>query len=247
MEITPEILGEAKAHAMEAIARSELRLEPYPHIYVEDILPGDFFRVLLEHLPETDCYRPFVESGRVSEDYDPRRLVIFHHEDDLGRLPVGLAQFWESFFICFHQDDFARTLFEKFSDQLAYLFQPAPGGEVPTIQLHKEVMLIRDLEGYCLGPHTDTPPKVVTVLFYLPKDESRPDLGTAIYLPKDRDFALCGGEHYSFDEFDHVATQPYVPNRLLSFVCGEQSFHGVEPIKAGQGWRNLILYDLKIV
>jgi hypothetical protein len=247
MEITSEAMSAAKAHAMEAIAASEVRLDPYPHIYVENVLPEDFYAALLAQLPDTDCYKPFVESGRVTADYDPRRLVIFHHDDDLGRLAKEQRDFWEAFFTCFHEDDFARVLFEKFQAELAYLFEPAAGGDVPTVRLHKEVMLIRDLEGYGLGPHTDTPPKVVTVLFYLPRDERRPDLGTAIYLPKDREFGLYGGEHYDFELFDQAATMPFVPNRLLSFVCGDQSFHGVEPIKPGDGWRDLVLYDLKVV
>ncbi len=247
MEMTPEILSAAKAHAMEAIADAEPRLDPYPHIYVENILPADFYAGLIERLPDTASYRPFVQSGRVTEDYDPRRLVIFNNDEDLGRLQPGQRDFWEAFFLCFQQDDFARALYGKFQTELAYLFEPAADGKAPTIRLHKEVMLIRDLEGYALGPHTDTQPKVVTVLFYLPSDESRPDLGTAIYLPKDRAFSLRGGEHYDFAEFDHVATKSYLPNRLLSFVCGDQSFHGVEPIKPGQGWRDLVLYDLKVI
>ena len=42
-----------------------------------------------------------------------------------------------------------------------------------------------DLTNYALGPHTDAVSKVVTLLIYLPQDDSQARYGTSIYAPKD--------------------------------------------------------------
>ena len=44
--------------------------------------------------------------------------------------------------------------------------------------------LVKDLQKYKLGVHTDTVHKFVTFLFYIPKDNSNSNLGTTLYKPK---------------------------------------------------------------
>jgi hypothetical protein len=127
----------------------------------------------------------------------------------------------------------------KFAPFLNQRFQGQSG-----MRFHDEALLVQDTTRYQLGPHTDAPRKVVTLLFYLPPDESQRHLGTSIYLPKDRDFRCPGGPHHPHDRFDRVWTMPFLPNSLFAFFKNDVSFHGVEPVLDAGCRRWLLLYDI---
>jgi FkbM family methyltransferase len=104
-----------------------------------------------------------------------------------------------------------------------------------------DTLLIRDKKGYQISPHTDTPAKVVSALFYLPKKEHK-GAGTNIYIPKQEGLTCKSGMHYSFDDFEKVKGFPYKPNSLLVFLRTDNSFHGVEPSPCE---RNVLLYNIR--
>jgi hypothetical protein len=105
--------------------------------------------------------------------------------------------------------------------------------------------VVQDRTNYVLGPHTDSPLKVVSFLFYLPADAALPHLGTSMYVPKDPSFTCPGGPHHAFENFDRLLTIPYVPNTLFGFMKTPNAFHGVEPITDENVERALLLYDIK--
>lgn len=109
--------------------------------------------------------------------------------------------------------------------------------------LRADTRFVRDGEGYAIGPHTDGWNKVVSLLFYLPRDESDRDLGTSVYEPLQPGF-ICNGEtHHPFDRFRRVWTAPFVPNSMFGFVRTGNSFHGVERV-ARPVERNVLLYNI---
>jgi hypothetical protein len=91
------------------------------------------------------------------------------------------------------------------------------------------IQLCRDFGGYCIGPHTDGRKETQTILFYLPKDGSKSELGTSVYVPKDKTFTCDGSKHHDFDKFDKLFTAEYKPNTCFGFIRSDNSFHGVEP------------------
>src|SRR5205809_1120171 len=117
-------------------------------------------------------------------------------------------------------------------------------GEQP--EFGDEALLVNDHTDYSLGPHTDTPSKVVSVLFYLPGDDRLEKHGTSLYVPRKPGFTCQGGPHYLFDGFERVATMPFLPNTMFAFVKTDHSFHGVEPIADAAISRYLLLYDLRV-
>ena len=90
--------------------------------------------------------------------------------------------------------------------------------------------LLRDTTAYGIGPHSDHPGKVMTLLFYLSGGEKTESLGTSFYVPKQEGFACKTGRHYSYEEFNRYKTYSYAPNAVLSFMRTDTSFHGVEVI-----------------
>jgi hypothetical protein len=137
---------------------------------------------------------------------------------------------------------FGQVVAQKFLECLVERF-----GDVRNRRFHDEAMIVSDGTTYALGPHTDNPLKVVSLLFYLPADESLAPLGTAIYVPRTPGFVSTGAEPYHrFEDFRRVATMPYLPNTLFAFPKTPNSFHGVEPISNPGVRRDLLLYDIKV-
>ncbi len=105
-----------------------------------------------------------------------------------------------------------------------------------------DLRFVRDRKGYCIPPHTDKVSKVISLLFYLPADDSLKEYGTGIFVPNEKGFSCKEGKHHSFTEFTEVWRAPFMPNTCFGFVRNDISFHGVKPI--GDVVRNTLLYNI---
>lgn len=211
--------------------------EPFPTINIDNVFPDEFYQQILKHTIPTDCLQTLGELGRVPKNsYKDRKLVVL--EPKMLILSNELRQFWEPFSIWMYTD-FLRIVLEKFSKLIYQRFNNVVPKIIP------ETLYIRDTGGYKLGPHTDSLEKVITLLIYLPNDDSSSEFGTSIYQHKDASFRCTGGPHYEPENFYRISTVNFVPNRLFGFFKTNNSFHGVEEIPAGVE-RNLLIYDLKV-
>lgn len=98
--------------------------------------------------------------------------------------------------------------------------------------------LLRDFDGYRIKPHPDGQPRVVTLMFYLPEDDSRPDLGTSVYEDRGKLADLVGRRYKEVYRF------PFLHNSLAVFAVNDlpqkRSMHGRELVTT-KGERNSIL------
>jgi hypothetical protein len=228
--------SDVELHAAYKVANAPLNEFPYPHFYVENIFPADFYATLQAMLPEPADMRP-IEQVRPVKGYK-ERFVLDLGSDQVACLPRSKHAFWQEMRAWLIAGRFSSVVAAKFGKQLNERF-----GEEHT-EFYDEALLVQDITNYSLGPHTDAPRKVITLLFYLPKDESQKHLGTSLYVPKNSDFACPGGPHYPHDRFDRVWTMPFMPNALFAFAKTDRSFHGVEPIADEDCRRWLLLYDV---
>ena len=198
---------------IDRIMSTPLIEQPFPHIYLKDVFSDSFYAELLKNLEVP--YIPISEARDIA-GY-PERSV---HDP---------------------KSDFWQALDGKMRDgRLKSALCAKLGRYAPTFR--DETLLIKDIAGYNIGPHTDSPHKVLTAIFYLPKDDSMPEAGTSIYVPKQRGVQCAGERHYFFEDFNRVSTMPYVPNSMFAFLKNTVSFHGVEP---HDGTRNTLLYDIR--
>ena len=228
-------------HVLYRITNEPVRTHPFPHLYVRDVFPQDFYRELRAHLPPADAFRNLKALGRVSADYPDTRQVFPVTPDNVQALGEPFATFWTWVAQQFLTGDFLRSMLLRFAPFLGQRWPSLDG-----LRFHDEALIVRDSSTYALEPHTDTLKKVLSFLFYLPADGERAHLGTAIYTPKDPDFVCATGQHYPFDRFHLVTTMPYLPNSLFAFVRTGNSFHGVEPVAEADVQRELLLYDIKV-
>ncbi len=225
------------------IASAPIRGFPYPHIYVSDVFPKDFYTALQKNMPDPAAMVP-IEKARGLKGYDERFVLDLSEEHHLGgehlnALPEDKRKFWQEFSGWLLTGRLMDLLLAKFKPFVDQRFKGVAG-----IEYYNESLLVQDVTKYALGPHSDSKRKVITLLFYLPKDLSQSHLGTSMYVPKDPAVNYMSGQHYTFEKFDRIVTMPFNPNSLFAFVKTDNSFHGVEPVLDPDIRRWLLLYDV---
>jgi len=233
--------SDANLHVLYQIANARIKPFPYPHIYVQDVFPPDFYRELRAHLPPAEAYQDLKALKRVGAGYPDTRLVMVVTPENVQALPEPSRSFWSGTAQWLLAGPFGQVMASKFAEFLEQRF-----GDLRQTRFHDEALLVQDYTTYALGPHTDSPAKVLSFLFYLPPDDSLAHLGTSIYVPKDPRFTCPGGPHHRFEMFDRMMTMPFLPNTMFAFLKTDNSFHGVEPIQETGVRRDLLLYDIKV-
>jgi FkbM family methyltransferase len=189
--------------------------KPFPWLYAENVFPEAQYQEMLRRLPTMWTE---ISKSRPVKGYPQRFTAV---PDD---------PYWQMLFAKMRDGTLKRMLCQTFG---------VPDADTLT----DECLLVRDYPGYSIGPHTDSPKKVITALIYLPEDGSMTEAGTSIYAPRDPEFRCKGGPHYEFgDDFKRVRTMPYQPNSAFVFLKTDNSFHGVEPCA---GTRTVCLYDIR--
>lgn len=233
--------SDVSLHVTYKVANAPIKPFPYPHIYLQDVFPPDFYRELRAHLPPAEAYQDLKALNRVGAGYPDTRLVMVVTPENVQALPEPSRSFWNATAQWLLGGAFGQMMTSKFAEFLEQRF-----GDLRQTRFYDEALLVQDYTTYSLGPHTDSPAKVLSFLFYLPPDDSLAHLGTSIYVPKDPGFTCPGGPHHGFEKFDRMATMPYLPNTLFAFLKTDNSFHGVEPIQETGVRRDLLLYDIKV-
>ena len=224
------------------IANAPMLEFPYPHIYVRDIFPEDFYARLRENLPSEAHLRTLPSLGRVADDYPDSRLVMPLRREHTANLEPRQRAFWEELMGWLLGPMFGQLMIAKFAAYLQHRFR-----DVAAQHYADEALVVRDRTTYSLPPHTDATNKVLSFLFYLPADASMAQLGTSVYVPKDPRMTCEGGMRYPFEDFRRMRTMEYLPNTLFAFMKTPQAFHGVEPITQPGVVRDLLLYDIKVI
>lgn len=231
---------------MYQIGNAPLRPYPFPHFYVDDVLPPDLFARLRDHLPSDESYQPIGETGRVTGadgsrvSAYPERFVMNLRPDRLDGLSDEQRAVWAPFADMLFSADFSMFVLSKFDVQLRQRF----GDKLNRLQFHTNAQLLRDVTNYHLGPHSDHPSKVAVLLFYFAADDAGEHLGTSVYLARDPAAHADKGEHFHRDQFWRAATMPYRPNRATGFFKTPNSFHGVERVTGPAEQRDLLQFAI---
>lgn len=207
---------DAVEHVIYRLRNATVGEYPYPHFFIRDVFPPEFYSEIIGSLPSDDAYAPLKGGykSRIAATAYPRILAGFD------------------------TTHFASNVLSMFGKQFSerYPFHDRP-------KFRAELRLIRDSEGYSIGPHTDAPYKVVSLLFYLPVDFLDMDCGTGIYVPKDGVMTCPGGPHHKFDGFTEIWRAPFVPNSCFGFFKTNNSWHAVQKISR-KIRRDVLLFNI---
>ena len=230
-------------HVIARIEATPIQRLPSPHFHVDGVFPADFYEALLENFPGDENFQTLAETGRVPAGTYPERSVFLPDDDAaVADLPSAKQAFWQALRQWFMGEKFLRAMAGKFPNAVSARF----GALAEQAKFYPEALVVRDRSNYAIGPHTDAPHRLVTMLFYCPRRGDQEHLGTSLFVPRERGFTSPGGPHYDFDKFVNVATMPYRPNSLFCFLNTNAGFHGVETITDENVIRDMLLYVLRI-
>jgi len=209
-------------HGRTSILAGTLFEKPYPHLIFENFFADDLYRRLISHWPDIDRYvdlngartrKQYTLWDRRVEAGDPERTELWRTVSDAVSAP-----------------EIEAALRERLMSGLR-IRQKASGEPWP-VPMYPQPVLYADFDGYAIKPHPDTRRKVLTVLIYMPEDDSHPELGTTIYK-----VSPMGVFHWKSYGLVKVKTAAFVPNTGFAFVVIHPahsllhtSWHGRETI-----------------
>lgn len=195
--------------------------DPFPHFFTREVFPSAYFHAIRDHLPPDDLLE-VTDRRRSGNPYAANRRKFGVNPQNLERLDEGRRRFWAPLRDLLCGREFLDLVISRFAGGVARRYGGRPLDPVGRLEINI------DSENYAISPHTDSEAKIGTMLFYLPEDESRADLGTAIFAPKEKGFVSERAYQFPFEKFDKIQAFPYVPNSCFAFLKTENSFHGRE-------------------
>ena len=142
-----------KEYIKEQIKNAKLKMKPFPHLIVDNLIPQKEFNELKEEISKLTDFEQFtIHEGRFSITDDK-------WENSLNNLKKEL-----------YNDDIKNLLKEKFKEQL---LKREEFNSESDWKLHLSV----DKSYYEIPPHLDSPTKQLSVLFYLFGSK----VGTSLY------------------------------------------------------------------
>lgn len=228
-------------HVLNQVANARVASAPFPHFFVQNVFPQDYYEALTHHLPNPEQMVSLGQTEKVPKGTYAERFVTSLSEEELPQLPFDQFLFWSPVSVFLNSERWIHMLLKKFDTPIKERF----GSKYDAVNFTSTIELLCDKTKYSIGPHTDHPVRVLTLLFYFPKTAEQSHLGTSIYQPKEKSFECEGLTHYPFDRFEKIYTAPFLPNSLFGFVKNTRSFHGVEPILEENVERHLMNYYLR--
>ncbi len=200
---------------------------PYHHIEFEPFFPADTYRQILATMPQSSDYRPM--SGRSTDsnrpDGTPTRVKIDLFPEYTRLLPPEQRAVWDPIGRALCSEALKAAFIRRLSPGLERRF----GAGYGDVDFFPIPVLTRDIAGYHIAPHTDTRWKGMTILIYLPPDESLVHIGTVI------------NERNADGSFKCAARGRFAPNCGFAFAVGDNTWHSVDTVGPEVKTRDLII------
>lgn len=229
-------------HVIGAIEASVAHDQPFGHCYIENVFPEDFYQEMLSRLPGTEEYHALNLKAWSRANGESTRDRMFLSKEGLAPLNSEMNVFWTTVANVITSDQLKRSVYAKLWKDIALRFGSSEE-EVPDLPGYPRAVLFRDTDEYRIKPHPDGVSRIVTMMYYLPKDLSQEDLGTSLYVKRPVMKRLFGGK------FEEVKRFAYRPNSGMAFVVNRTpertSWHGRELLEPGCGVRNSILTQFR--
>ncbi|HBY63295.1 MAG TPA: hypothetical protein DEH78_26025 [Solibacterales bacterium] len=213
------------AHLVGVIERTAVESEPFAHQVLVDPLPPADYRKVLEALPADHYYRELMHYDARLPDGRSARLQFPLLPANIRRLPGWQRSVWLALAAGFTDVRVVEAYRKVFAATLAQVSGRAPG----SLRLRPYLTLFRDLGGYRISIHPDSPRKAITTQYYLPSDESQLHLGTLFH-------ARAADGSYTL-----ARAMRFAPNTGYAFAVCPSSFHSVSPMRPEDRPRNSLM------
>ena len=246
------------------LATIERRDDPFPHVWVEDVLSTAFYELLDAAWPVIDAFPADErENRRDLVPKPPGTAPSDKRADAYDGLPACVREVWDFFVLEINRGVVGPWLMQTFQPEiearLAFIDRQWRDGRVtkdyflPPLKPQMNVgrLMMRAL-GYRLRPHADALAYLATALYYFPDERESDELGTTLYrcdgALDDAAIATTGRTAYFREagvKTEPAFSAPFRRNSLLAFVNGPTSAHGME-ITTPDVWRRAFQSHLSI-
>lgn len=213
------------AHLAGVIERLPLHSVPFDHLVLEQPFPPDLYPSLLANLPADSYYRELKHSDALLPDGRSARLQFPLLAENIARLPALQRAFWTEVVGGLS----AAAVQAAYKSRFSAVLERVRGRQLGAIRLRPYCVLFRDIGGYKISIHPDSPRKAITTQYYLPADESQTHLGTLFHVRR------------ADGSFDAGLAMRFAPNSGYAFAVTPTSFHSVRPMGPDDRPRNSLM------
>lgn len=200
---------------------------PFHHIEFDRFFPAPIYWQMIDTMPVSSDYRPMSgrSKDRIQPGGRPTRVKLDLFPEYIRLLPPEKRPLWSLVgrVLC------SSAVQAAFVRRLAPGLQRRFGADFADVGLFPIPVLTRDIAGYHIPPHTDTHWKGITVLIYLPPDESMAHIGTVIH------------QRAADGSLERVGRGRFAPNSGFAFAVGDDTWHSVDPVGPEVETRDLII------
>ena len=215
-------------HVARAIDSASEGFEPFHHLRFVDFFPADVYAAMLEAMPAAPEYG--LMSGRArlarARDGGHARTKVDLFPEGLMHLAPGKRSVWDAVGRTLRSNDVREAWTRRLAPGLEKRF----GARHSEVKMYPVPLLTRDLPGYRIGVHADTPRKGMTIQIYLPGDHTIKHVGTV--------FNRREGDGYR-----EAARMSFSPNSGYAFAVTPDSYHSVDIVGAEVRTRDSILLN----
>jgi hypothetical protein len=238
--VSREVSNQTLDHLLQRVDSTPALDEPFGHIYLENVFPGDIYERMLNSLPRLDQYTNAAERYYSGADNKFVRSMFALTQHQMARLSRDQQELWRGVAAALTAPELKQAVYAKLAKDLAFRYG-VPEAKVGDLAGFTRPTLYRETDGFEIPPHPDTRKKVVTMQLYLPAGRNQLQLGTALYRRKLLAWPLGNWKN----RFEKVKQFPFQPNSGYAFVVNntmtKKSWHGREKLPDGAGVRNTLL------
>lgn len=201
--------------------------KPFFHLEFDNVFPSDIYAQILTLIPEARDYRPMHgrSKGHDLEDGTHTRVKIDLFPEYIRNLPPQKRALWDVVGRALCAEEVKQAFIRRLAPGLSKRF----GAAFAKVGMYPIPVLLRDIPGYLITPHTDTRWKGITVQFYLPADDANTDIGTIFHE------VLPDGSKPKHTQMRFARNTGY------AFAVGTDTWHSADPVHNRVKTRDSIL------
>ncbi len=227
----------AKDFVLRSIETTQVRSKPFAsYVHLCRLFPGKLYREMTEYFPPKEALAP----AKLTKH------KLRYKIDRVGSL-LGLPEAMKKTFKNFTKTVEVWSKAEEIllSESLRKtVFRKLEVDELEKKTRSKDFRIQVDVGGFTLGPHPDSPKKIVTLMLYFPKEEEEESnkklFGTCLYTKEQYEMFADNDEG---NEVSPPCEKKFLfePNTGYAFKVGEESYHGVDDIPPRGERRTLLI------
>ncbi len=190
--------------------------KPFFHLEFDRVFPDDIYAQILALKPQARDYRPMHgrSKGHDLEDGTHTRVKIDLFPEYIRNLPPEKRALWDVVGRALCSEPVKQAFIRRLAPGLEKRF----GKDFAKVGMFPIPVLLRDIPGYLITPHTDTRWKGITVQLYLPEDDANTDIGTIFHE------VLPDGSKPKHTQMR------FAPNTGYAFAVGDDTWHSADAV-----------------